>query len=89
MYSVRLTFLLFQNLERRDYAMAEPNEPKQKWEDLVERLIAEGILQSPRVIRALRRARRDQFVPEQARAYAAVDTPLSIGYGQTVSAPLG
>ena len=69
--------------------MVELDESGRKWEDLVERLIAEGILQSPRVIRALRRVRRDQFVPEQVRAYAAVDTPLSIGYGQTVSAPLG
>ncbi len=69
--------------------MSEPNESGRKWDDLVERLIAEGILQSPRVIRALRRVRRNQFVPEQVKAYAAVDTPLSIGYGQTVSAPLG
>lgn len=69
--------------------MVEPDESRRKWEDLVERLIAEDILRSPQVIRALRRVRRDQFVPEQARAYAAVDTPLSIGYGQTISAPLG
>ncbi len=69
--------------------MVELNETGRKWEGLVKRLIAEGILRSPQVIRALRRVRRHQFVPEQARAYAAVDTPLSIGYRQTVSAPLG
>ena len=69
--------------------MVEPDESGRKWEGLVKRLIAGGILRSPQVIRALRRVRRDQFVPEQARAYAAVDTPLSIGHGQTVSAPLG
>lgn len=69
--------------------MAKPNETGQKWEDLVDQLVAEGILRSPHVIRALRRVSRDQFIPEQMRAYAALDTPLSIGYGQTVSAPLG
>jgi len=69
--------------------MVELNKSGQKWKGLVKRLTAEGILKSPQVIRALRRVCRDQFVPEQVRAYAAVDTPLSIGYGQTISAPLG
>jgi protein-L-isoaspartate(D-aspartate) O-methyltransferase len=62
---------------------------KQAWEGLIQRLIGESILRSPRVIRALRRVPRDSFLPEGMRDYAAVDSPLPIGFGQTISAPLG
>ena len=58
------------------------------WEKLVQRLVQEGILRSPRVIRALRQVPRTRFVPERTRSYASVDTPLPIGFGQTISAPL-
>lgn len=59
------------------------------WEKLIENLVALGILRSPRVIRALRLVPRSLFLPEDQKPYAAVDTPLPIGYGQTVSAPQG
>jgi len=61
----------------------------QAWEELIQRLIRQGILRSPQVIRALRRVCREQFLPERARSYVAVDSPLPIGFGQTISAPLG
>jgi len=61
---------------------------KKRWEELVESLIREGILRSPNVIKALERVSREQFLPENMKSYAAVDTPLPIGWGQTVSAPL-
>jgi len=61
---------------------------KQAWEGLIQRLIRQGILRSPRVIRALRRVSRDLFLPERVKAHAAVDSPLPIGFGQTISAPL-
>ncbi|MFQ6081504.1 MAG: hypothetical protein ACE5OW_07550 [Candidatus Bathyarchaeia archaeon] len=60
---------------------------KRAWEELVQRLVGEGILRSPQVIRALRRVPREPFLPERVRPHAAVDTPLPIGYGQTISAP--
>jgi protein-L-isoaspartate(D-aspartate) O-methyltransferase len=60
----------------------------QAWEDLIQRLIRGGILRSPRVIRALRRVPRGSFLPERVKAHAAVDSPLPIGFGQTISAPL-
>jgi len=60
---------------------------KRAWEELVQRLVGEGILRSPQVIRALRRVPRESFLPERVRSHAAVDTPLPIGYGQTISAP--
>jgi len=61
---------------------------KQAWEGLIQRLIEEGLLRSPRVIRALRRVPRDPFLPEGMKTHAAVDSPLPIGFGQTISAPL-
>jgi protein-L-isoaspartate(D-aspartate) O-methyltransferase len=59
------------------------------WEKLIQGLIREGILKSPRVIRALRMVPRTRFVPERSQSYATMDTPLPIGFGQTISAPLG
>jgi protein-L-isoaspartate(D-aspartate) O-methyltransferase len=63
------------NLEKRD------------WEKLVDSLINEGILHSPNVINAMRFLPRAKFLPENMQSYSAVDTPLPIGFGQTVSAP--
>jgi len=60
---------------------------KRAWEELVQSLVREGILRSPQVIRALRKVPRGPFLPEDVRSHAAVDTPLPIGYGQTISAP--
>jgi len=68
--------------------MVEHVESRRKWDSLIQSLIEGGILRSPQVIRALRRVPREPFVPEGMKAYAAVDSPLSIGYGQTISAPL-
>jgi len=59
------------------------------WEQLVQSLIVEGILRSPQVIRAMRRVSREPFLQERLRSYCAVDSPLPIGSGQTISAPLG
>ena len=60
---------------------------KQAWEGLVQRLIREGVLRSPQVVRALRRIPRDSFLPERVKAHAALDSPFPIGFGQTISAP--
>jgi len=60
---------------------------KEDWEQLVQNLIAEGILRSPRVIRAMRQVNRALFIPDYLKSYCAVDTPLPIGLGQTISAP--
>jgi len=60
---------------------------KKDWERLVENLVKEGILQSPKVIKAMRSVPRANFLPENMQSYSAADTPLPIGLGQTVSAP--
>lgn len=42
---------------------------------------------APRVIAALRRVKREAFVPEAEGGLAYVNGPLPIGYGQTISQP--
>lgn len=59
------------------------------WEKLIRDLVRCGILRSPHVIRAMRLVPRSLFLPESQKPYAAIDTPLPIGEGQTVSAPQG
>ena len=59
----------------------------ESWETLVQSLVREGILRSPRVIRATQLVPRVKFLPEHSKSYSAVDIPLPIGWGQTVSAP--
>lgn len=49
-------------------------------------LEAQGI-RDRRVLDAMARLERADFVPERARGEAGADAPLSIGYGQTISQP--
>jgi protein-L-isoaspartate(D-aspartate) O-methyltransferase len=55
-------------------------------EHAVDRLVAMGYLQSRDVIRAMKTVPREDFLPAALRNQAYVDTPLAIGYGQTISA---
>jgi protein-L-isoaspartate(D-aspartate) O-methyltransferase len=57
------------------------------WSKLVDNLIKQDKLRSPRVIKAMRAVSRIKFLPPNLKPYAASDMPLQIGYGQTVSAP--
>jgi len=59
---------------------------------MVETQIASGglfrdAIRDPDVLEALRNVPRHLFVPESQRRYAYEDTPLPIGYGQTISQP--
>ena len=60
---------------------------KAGWEKLVDSLIKQGILRSPNVIKALRAVPRTKFLPADMQGYCSADTPLPIGFGQTISAP--
>jgi len=51
-----------------------------------EQLIPRGITDS-RVLNAFRRVPREEFVPPAVKPLAYADTPLAIGYGQTISQP--
>jgi protein-L-isoaspartate(D-aspartate) O-methyltransferase len=44
-------------------------------------------ISDPRVLDAMRRVPRHEFVPADRRAQAYVDSPLPIGHGQTISQP--
>jgi protein-L-isoaspartate(D-aspartate) O-methyltransferase len=52
----------------------------------VDALIGEGILKHENVIEAMMKVPREEFLPPEARQYAYVDSPISIGFGQTTSA---
>jgi len=54
---------------------------------LVDSLVERGYVKTDTVERAVRSVPREEFVPEKARGRAYEDSPLSIGEGQTVSAP--
>jgi len=58
-----------------------------QWEvELTKRHIGKERL-DPRVLEAMARVPRHEFVPEESRVYAYDDGPLPIGFGQTVSQP--
>ena len=54
---------------------------------LIERLKRYGYIRSKEVENAMLSVRREDFVPPSVRRYAYDDTPLEIGFGQTISAP--
>lgn len=54
---------------------------------LVESLKAGGVIKSRKVAEAMLKVPREKFVPENVRNQAYYDSPLPIGWGQTVSAP--
>jgi protein-L-isoaspartate(D-aspartate) O-methyltransferase len=60
---------------------------KNDWEKLVDSLVRERLLRSAKVIKAMRSVPRVKFLPENVQSYSGTDTPLPIGFGQTVSAP--
>ena len=60
---------------------------REKREELVKTLISRGYLHSPKVIRSFRHVPREKFLPVNLKEQAYVDTPLPIGYEQTISAP--
>jgi protein-L-isoaspartate(D-aspartate) O-methyltransferase len=54
---------------------------------LVVSLKRRGYIKTPLVEKAMRRVPREEFLPEDIRDEAYVDSPLPIGEGQTISAP--
>lgn len=60
---------------------------EEKRSKLVESLTKRAILTKPSVIRAMLKVPRHKFLPKGAIESAYIDSPLSIGIGQTISAP--
>src|SRR4051794_6329716 len=54
---------------------------------MVESQIARRGVKSPQVLDAMRRVPRERFVPEKLAEFAYEDSPLPIGFGQTISQP--
>ncbi|RLI05712.1 protein-L-isoaspartate O-methyltransferase [Candidatus Bathyarchaeota archaeon] len=55
--------------------------------ELVNRLVASGFLKSEKVIQAMLKVPREEFLPEKIKSKAYVDSPLPVSHGQTISAP--
>jgi protein-L-isoaspartate(D-aspartate) O-methyltransferase len=55
--------------------------------DMVEHQIRARDVRDPRVLEAMRRVPRHEFVPREFRRYSYVDSPLEIGHEQTISQP--
>lgn len=56
-------------------------------EEMIQSLRRRGFLKSSEVVEAFRNVPREKFVPSRVREEAYADHPLSIGEGQTISAP--
>jgi protein-L-isoaspartate(D-aspartate) O-methyltransferase len=56
--------------------------------NLVQSLINQGYLKTPRIIKAFEKIKRQDFVLPVLRDSWQEDIPLSIGHGQTISQPL-
>lgn len=74
-----------------DGAVAEPQTAAPTWTaarmQMVDEQIAARDIKSPRVLEAMRRVPRHEFVPEAMRGSAYIDSPLPIGHDQTISQP--
>ncbi len=60
---------------------------EEKRKGLIENLRGRGLLTKPSVLKAMLTVPRHKFVPKDAESSAYMDSPLSIGMGQTISAP--
>jgi protein-L-isoaspartate(D-aspartate) O-methyltransferase len=60
---------------------------RQRRLDMVERQIRQRGVADPRVLEVMRTVPRERFVPADAASRAYEDTPLAIGFGQTISQP--
>jgi protein-L-isoaspartate(D-aspartate) O-methyltransferase len=68
-----------------------PSQSNDSFDAARERMVREQIaargIDDPRVLEAMRRVPRHEFVPLQSRDHAYADGPLPIGQGQTISQP--
>jgi protein-L-isoaspartate(D-aspartate) O-methyltransferase len=74
-----------------DGARAERQSSTPNWDaarmQMVDEQIAARDIKSPRVLAAMRRVPRHEFVPATLRGSAYADSPLPIGHDQTISQP--
>jgi protein-L-isoaspartate(D-aspartate) O-methyltransferase len=56
--------------------------------NLIDSLIQEGWLKTPRIIEAFKKIKRIDFLPEDMKNLAELNEALPVDYGQTISQPL-
>jgi len=54
---------------------------------LLDELVQSGFLKTPRIIKAFEKIKRIDFLPDELKDLAELNTALSIGYEQTISQP--
>ncbi len=59
-----------------------------QYENLINSLIKDGYLKTPEIIEAFKRIDRLDFVTEEHKKEAYINSALPIGFGQTISQPL-
>ncbi len=60
---------------------------KTGWEKLIDNLVKQDIIRTPKIAEAMRATPRSKFLSSDKEAYSNKDTPLNIGFGQTITAP--
>lgn len=61
---------------------------KSSYHELTDALIQDGYLKTQEIIESFEQIERADFVPDDQRAHAHCNVPLSIGFNQTISQPL-
>jgi protein-L-isoaspartate(D-aspartate) O-methyltransferase len=86
-----LLFAVAATVAACDGAVAERQSSVPDWTavrmQMVDEQIAARDIKNPRVLEAMRRVPRHEFVPEAMRGSAYSDSPLPIGHDQTISQP--
>ncbi len=57
------------------------------WDKLIDNLVKQGIIRTPKIAHVMHATPRTKFLSPDKRAYSTQDTPLNIGFGQSISAP--
>ena len=61
---------------------------KNKKMNLIDNLIKNGWLKTPKIIEAFKEIKRKDFMTEETKGLAEINEAMPIGYGQTISQPL-
>ena len=56
-------------------------------EQMIQKQLVKRGIEDPRVLAAMRRIPREEFVPPNLRGDAYIDAPVTIGFGQTITQP--
>lgn len=59
-----------------------------EYKNLINSLVKDGYLKTLEIIEAFKAIDRKDFIPDEQKESAYVNTPLPIGFGQTISQPL-